>query len=182
MPTYQRADEELQKMAKSIILEFPTHKPLIDADVKIDFVFAYPKYDQNGEPCGDAIRRHGCRALGLARKLSLKDRAMGRGDAEILIDAEWWKDANEEERRALLDHEIHHVAVKTNKKGAILKDDLGRPQIGMRPHDFEFGWFKEIAVRHGENAQERIQAKLMMDNAGQYFWPGLMNLEIKKAA
>lgn len=95
---------------------------------------------------------------------------MGRGDAEITIDNQWWEESTEEEKRALLDHELHHIALKIDKRG-IVRDDLGRPKIQMRNHDLEIGWFKVIAARHGDNSQERLQAKHAMNNMGQYFWP-----------
>ena len=39
------------------------------------------------------------------------------------------------ERRALLDHELHHLELKRDKKDRIRKDDLGRPLLRMRKHD-----------------------------------------------
>ena len=156
------------------MFEFDSHKPLIDARVKIDFVFAYGDEDEKGRILNDALRKNGCKALGIARKIPLKDRALGRGDAEIAIDGNWWDFATREEQRALLDHELHHFAIKLDKSKRPMFDDLGRPVITLRPHDFEFGWFKVIAERHGIASQERAQAKVMMDNAGQCFWPGIV--------
>ena len=53
------------------------------------------------------------------------------------------------------------------------RDDLGRPILQLRMHDFEVGWFKEIAARHGEASQERQQAHAVMQDSGQYFWPDI---------
>lgn len=171
MPTFERCDESVRELATKLLNEYDTHKPLVALEAKIDFVFAYADCDDKGRPLNDALTKGGLRALGITRKISLKDRALGRGDAEIALDGDWWKQASANEQAALLDHELHHVAVKCDKVGNPQFDDLGRPQVKLRKHDIEFGWFKCIAERHGAASQERIQAKSMMDLAGQYFWP-----------
>lgn len=173
MPTFERCDESVNELATKLLNEYDSHKPLVACEVKIDFVFAYCDCDDKGRPLNDALTKGGLKALGITRKIALKDRALGRGDAEIALDGDWWKKANENEQAALLDHELHHVAVKFDKVGNPQFDDLGRPQIKLRKHDIEFGWFKCIAERHGAASQERIQAKSMMDMAGQFFWPDL---------
>lgn len=145
---------------------------LNELGVKIDFVFARgDRDDVSGELLNDALKKNGVKALGITRKIGLKDRALGRGDAEIAIDGDWWDDASEEEQRALLDHELTHL-VPTGDC-----DDLRRPIIKLRPHDHEFGWFREVAARHGAHSQERIQARKMMELSGQYFWPSMYEAE-----
>ena len=173
MSTFVKCQPEVRELANSVLVEFETHKPLLDTRVTIDFVFAHADTDEAGQPVGHAIKHHGHGALGLCRKTSLKDRVMGRADAEIMLDGDWWKAATEEERRALLDHEMHHIAIKIDKRG-LVRDDIGRPALQMRKHDYEFGFFKIIAARHGENSLERHFAKVMMAEAGQYFWPDLV--------
>lgn len=160
-------------MARELLCEFATHKPLLDARLTIDFVFAFAEIDeQTQEPKGNALSKGGVKALGLCRKIPLKDRAMGRADAEIALDGQWWESATREEQRALLDHELHHIAVRMDKRG-LVRDDLGRPVIQLRKHDYEFGWFAVIAARHGRASIERQQAAEMMLDAGQYFWPSI---------
>lgn len=163
MPTYQRADSTVTEIANAVLCKFPDHKPILDARVKIDYLFAYASSETE---C--ALTLHGCKALGITRKLGLKDRAKGNGDAEICIDADWWNHALPEEREALLDHELYHIEVDELKR-----DDLGRPVIRLRQHDFQFGWFAKVAARH-EHSLERQQAKEIAEAAGQYFWPGIL--------
>lgn len=172
MPTYEPADSQVIDMAQEILTRFESHKPLIDNRVKFDLVFAHPTVDENGEAHGDAIKKNGVKALGLCRVINLKDRTMGRGDVEILLDYDWWQDASEKEQEALLDHELHHAEVKM-KDGQPKRDNLGRPLIRLRKHDVEIGWFDLIALRHGRNSQERIQAKKLSDEVGQLYWPDL---------
>jgi hypothetical protein len=184
MPTtYERCPKAVSDLAREILCEFETHKPLLDAKAKIDFVFAYPELDEKtDEPIAPALKKNGHAMLGIARKVSLKDRALGRGDAEIALDAHWWDNAKDKEKAALLDHELHHFAVKTDAGGNYVFDDLERPVIQIRKHDHEFGWFMIIAKRHGEASPECIQAAKMFDQAGQLYWPLLEKVERALAA
>jgi hypothetical protein len=170
MSTFQKCPKQVEEMAQSLREQFESHHPLNDAKVTVDFVFAYGNRNDNGLLIGDAIMHHGAKALGLCRKIALKDRALGRADAEITLDGDWWPTAPEPEQRALLDHELHHIAIRIDKRG-LVRDDLGRPVIQLRKHDVEVGWFKAIAARHGLNSPERIQARQIMGDFGQYFWP-----------
>jgi hypothetical protein len=177
MSKFQRCDNSISEMANEILFEFVSHAPLINAGVTIDYVFAYADTDDAGTPIGDALSKNGVKALGICRKIPLKDRALGRADAEISLDADWWKEATREEQRALLDHELHHIAIKIDKRG-LVRDDLGRPVLQLRQHDYDIGWFKIIAARHGRNSAECQQAAEMMLDAGQYFWPGITTARV----
>lgn len=171
MSKFERCDASVNDLAAEILFEFATHKPLIDAKVTVDYVFAFADCDENtGEPRGHALTLGGYPCLGICRKMPLKDRALGRADAEISLDGDWWKNATKDERKALLDHELHHLAVKIDKRG-LLRDDLGRPKLELRKHDFDFGWFKIIAERHGQFSIERRQAAQIVVEAGQYLFP-----------
>lgn len=166
MPYYKRCEPAIKEMSASIIAEFESHKPLADRGVKIDFLFAFGDRDEaTGELVGDALTKGGVRALGITRIVNLKDRTKGLGDVEICLDNDWWVDQDEAEQRALLDHELHHVAVTAKN------DDLGRPKIKLRKHDVEVGWFRAVAARHGTHSMERIQAAAIMEVDGQFFWP-----------
>lgn len=178
MPTYQRCGESVNELANEIMCQYEDHQPLLDAKLKIDFMFAYADVDEKtGEPTNNALSKNGVRALGIARKLSLKDRAMGRGDAEISLDHDYWDHASIEERRAILDHELHHFAVKMNPQGVVKRDDLNRPKLEIRHHDHDFGWFDIIAKRHGDASQERQQAAAMLvEGSGQYYWPEIVKV------
>jgi Putative phage metallopeptidase len=174
MPTFQRCEKFVDNMARAIINKHASHAPLKVHEVRIDFVFAFCDRDEKTNvPLNDALKKNGVKALGIARKLPLKDRALDRGDAEIALDGDWWKEATEAQQVALLDHELHHLAAKMDKHGNIQFDDLGRPLLRLRHHDYEFGWFNIVAERNREASQERIQAKAIMDNSGQLYWPAV---------
>lgn len=185
MSTFIKCPDNVAKMADEILKQYETHQFTVAAGVKIDFVFALASRDDAGNVTGNALSLHGVRALGICRKIGLKDRAMGRGDAEIALDGDWWATAPEDEQRALLDHELYHICVKVDDRG-IVTDDLQRPVIGMRKHDVQIGWFGIIAERHGKSSQEQIQATSIREQYGQYFWPTMDVLSLppmkKKAA
>lgn len=176
MPTtYKRAGRELREIASEILCKYDTHKPLLDARVNIDYLWAYGEQDDKGRVIVPAIVRRGHVVLGLTRKTTAKERAAGRADAEITLDADWWKTASEKKRAALLDHELHHIAAKP-QEGGFATDSNGRPVIKLRNHDDEFGWFRVIAERHGRHSLEYELAAHLMDDAGQYYWPELIAL------
>lgn len=180
MPKFARPQDlpeefsTVTEMARGLLSRFETHATLTDNHVKIDFLFAFADVDEStGEVTGDALKLHGVKALGIARKLGPKDRAKGLGDAEICLDGDWWTAASHEEREALLDHEMHHIC------GTDKRDNLGRPVIKMRKHDWQFGWFNIIAARHGAHSQEQKQAIAMMEVSGQFYWPGFVTPQFK---
>lgn len=175
MPTFKKCKEVahsgVEEMAKELICEIPDHELL--KRVRIDFLFAYGERDDDGNLVGDALTHRGLKALGICSKVSLKDRAKGLGEAEIRIDGDWWEQAEEDQKRALLDHEMTHIQVLLD--GGIPKLDRdGRPKIKMRKHDVEVGWFASVAKRHSVASQERIQAKAIADQYGQLLWPDLV--------
>jgi len=135
--------------------------------------------DDKGRQLNDAITTRGIRALGVTKIISLKERSLDRGDAEVMLDGDWWKIATPEQQAALLDHELHHVSLKT-VKGQYQHDSIGRPKLKLRKHDVQIGWFAVIAERHGKNSVEQMQAEFIMDNLGQYFWPALAPNAISK--
>lgn len=173
MPTFQKADRDVRQLAEDLIGRYDTHKPLAELQVKIDIVMAFADEDEKGNLTNDALKQHGVKALALTRKIGLKDRALGRGDAEIALDGNFWAQASAEEQAAVLDHELHHISVQCDKSGNPQFDDLRRPKIKLRKHDVRVGWFKIIAERHGAASVERQQAKAIMDGQGQFYWPGI---------
>lgn len=166
MSTFHKAPLDVTAIADSVRREFAQVFSPID-HVKIDFQIAYGDVDEDsGEIISDALRHGGVKVLGLCKILSSKDRAHGLGDVRITVDGDWWKDASEEQKRALLDHEMFHIALP--KKQPL--DEHGRPKLKMRKHDWQFGWFKSVAARHGLHSLECQQAKLIFDHDGQSFF------------
>ena len=126
MPTYKQCTstnggESVLKMAKQVVSLLSTLGPEYEFlnKVKVDYIFAYADLGEDGERSNDAITHNGHRAYGLCRIINLRDRAKGNGDAEILLDHDYWAEITEPEQRALLDHELTHIQVCLTKAGTM---------------------------------------------------------------
>ncbi len=171
MPTYSKANAAVHETVNRIVEKY--HGKLRDAGVTIDCLFAHPQLNKNGDPTGSALKHHGYPAQAVVRVTNLKERTKGHADAEVVIDADNWDILGEEERDALIDHELTHLEL-VYKKGVLQRDDLDRPKLRLRKHDRQFGWFDEIARRHGEASPEAKQAQDFFRNrdVAQLYLPG----------
>ncbi|QDT07973.1 hypothetical protein K227x_64030 [Rubripirellula lacrimiformis] len=150
--TYEKAPALCRRLVGELLTQF--HQPLADFKTVIDILLVRASRDADGQPIGPALQgRSGYPAAASVSVTKLKDRVMGRGDAEILIDGDRYTNWTEKTLRAILDHELEHLEFTGNV------DDLGRPKFRLRPHDVEFGWFDSIARRHGDDSGEVLQAK-----------------------
>ncbi len=169
MPLFERADESIHRLMQKTMDEF--HPGLRDAQVTVDCVMAHAKRDAEGQPLGPALKLHGVPAHAIAKILKLKDRAMGRADGEITIDGDRWDTWTAAQQKALLDHELEHFQLKLDREGGVVRDDLDRPSLKMKHHDWDFGWFTSIAQRHGPASFECQQAEQVFQKDGQFLFP-----------
>jgi hypothetical protein len=140
------------------------HQELRGVTVAALFVFDH----ESSEP---VLKHQGYPAGAVVRITPLKDRAFGIADAQILIDRAGWLTLSQGQRDALVDHELTHLTRKVDKEtGEMLVDILERPKLMMRKHDHQFGWFDEIAERHGESSPEMRQARRLMESSGQLYF------------
>lgn len=158
----KRANESIEPYVDRLIDEFNVHASLREHEVRIDFLIAYPEVNADGFAKGPAILHRGMKALGLCRVVNYRDRIKGLGDAEITLDGEYWDEATERERLALLDHELTHIELNS-LGGDIERDDAGRPKVRMKKHDFEVGWFHGVAARWKSSASEVRQARVLQE-------------------
>jgi hypothetical protein len=87
--------------------------------------------------------------IGKCRKASDLDRELMEFDFIILLSKSFWLDleVTDEQRRALLDHELMHAAVKVAENGEPEEDAKGRIVYRIRKHDIEE--FADTVKRHG---------------------------------
>lgn len=87
--------------------------------------------------------------LGQCKRASDLDRELADFDFIILLRRSFWNDerVTDAQRRALLDHELCHAAVRVDAHGDPQKDDRGRIIYRTRKHDIEE--FTDIVKRHG---------------------------------
>lgn len=163
MKSYSKAPEECTDRVKHLIKCF--YRDLYDAGLRVDILSV-----TNDDPDAAPLTHQGYKAAAVIRVLDSKARAKGAGDVEIVIDEAHYLTLNDAQKDALLDHEIHHVELRTNKKGRVKLDEHGRPKCGMRKHDYQFGWFTAIAARHGAAAMEVKQATQLFLREKQTFF------------
>ncbi|MEI7534227.1 MAG: putative metallopeptidase [Verrucomicrobiae bacterium] len=164
------APESVHQLCRELIQLY--HSDLDSAAVKVDIVMAFR------DPDGDtyAMEKDGHRVLGQATTIKLKDRVKGMGDVEIMLDGDAWDGLPQNQKAALLDHELEHFECKRDKVGEFVFDDLVRPVIKLRPHDRQFGWFDNIARRHRSDSMEIDQLRRLFIEAGQIYLPFVKDL------
>lgn len=133
------------------------HSALVDAGVTIHLRNVTNR-DKDDEPI-PALKHHGYPAAAVVKINSLSDRQQGCMDATITVDEYSWQEKTDAEKLAILDHELAHLELKfdtsENGSGALIRDDLGRPKIKIRLHDWQMGGFNHIAERHGPSSAEQ---------------------------
>src|ERR1044072_50632 len=96
--TFTDCPPEVSRLATELMRRH--HPDLLAAGVTIKFMFA-------ANEKGPALKHKGWPATAIVKINSLKHRCEGLTDATIHIDEEWWEEhIGENERRALLDHEL----------------------------------------------------------------------------
>lgn len=121
---------------------------------------------------GDSVLKHqGYPASAVCKINSLKDRAQGMADATIIVDRAAWLLCSAAERNAIIDHELTHLfPVIDDDTGDMMFDAIDRPKLEMRRHDHQFGWFDEVAQRHGPASVEVRQAQRLMESSKQLYF------------
>ncbi len=87
--------------------------------------------------------------LGKCKKASDLDREISDYDFIVLLSRAFWRDprVTDLQRRALLDHELSHAAMKFDPSGEPVEDARGRLVYRTRKHDLEE--FTAIVERYG---------------------------------
>jgi len=162
---YERADEPVFAWVAELVKKY--HPDLVSAGVSIDVLMVEHDDPDNENP---AISHRGYPAAAQVRAVPVKDRAGGRRDAEILVDKRLFKTLPEKRKQALLDHELQHLQPVLGKEQRPKLDGAGRPRLKLRRHDRQLGWFDAIVRRHGEAAPEKVQARALLQEAGQLYF------------
>lgn len=152
-------DDQMTAGVRLMVREF--HPRLAEAGVRIGLMVGF-------NPEGDALTHGGYPAAATMKVVKLKDRITKGYDAELSVDERVWRDLNDSQRLALLDHELCHIDTVDvpPKQLAELRadnmaapawktDDIGRPKLRSVPGDWNSGdGFARVIARHGLNAIE----------------------------
>jgi Putative phage metallopeptidase len=106
--------------------------------------------------------------LGKCKRVADLEREIADLDAYdfvIILHQEFWTDelVTDLQRRALLDHELMHAAVKLDERGEPMVDERGRTVYRTRKHDLEE--FAAIADRYGCWKRDLVQFAEALDRA-----------------
>lgn len=87
--------------------------------------------------------------IGKCKKSSDLDRELMEFDFVIILNREFWQEklVEDSQRRALLDHELCHGAMKLDVDGEPVEDESERKVYRIRKHDVEE--FTGVIARHG---------------------------------
>ena len=166
MPTtYQLADDPVTAIVCAVMRQY--HRDLVEVGLTCTVMMAWAAKDDHGEPLAPALKHHGWPVAAYIKINSLKDRVEGKSDCTIFLDADRWEELSEESQRALIGHELYHLVVRRDDEGNVMSDDVGRPKLKMRPHDYELTGFAEIARRYGNDALEVQQFRAVVGKHGQ---------------
>jgi hypothetical protein len=123
-----------------------------------------------GDEDEQVLTHNGYYAAATMKIVGTKERAAGLADAMLVVDRYVYSAMTPAQMNALLDHELYHLErVIDEKTGHAAIDAIGRPRLSIRKHDRQFGWFDEIAERHGENSIEVQQARHFASATGQLY-------------
>jgi hypothetical protein len=148
MPTiYEKCDEDAPhtRVIRAMMAKY--HEDLKKAGVTIECLLA-------SNEDGNAVKLHGWPCYATIKVMSYKDRVAGSADARMVIDLDKWADLHENERNALVDHELQHLELVLDKFNHVKTDDIGRPKLRLRPHDYELSGFNSVVRRHEDASIE----------------------------
>ncbi|MFA9478540.1 putative metallopeptidase [Phycisphaerales bacterium AB-hyl4] len=178
---YDKGGPEVTRIVQEVM--HAHHPCLVHAGVRVGTLMARWSSDTEAEP-QPAVKWGGYPAAAVVKVLPLKQRVLGNPDALITFDERVWEDLDATEQRALVDHELEHLQVLSATGGvcyyddvaeAVLGspkgDDVGRPKLTCKLHDWQLGGFRSIAKRYGESALDVQAVRACKDaQSGQYYW------------
>jgi hypothetical protein len=176
MKLYNQAPTEIVNQLRSVMTA--AHDRLVKHRVTVGVLLVR---DDAEEPL-PCLKHHGYAAMAIVSITPIKHRAKGSPDAIIEIDQVTWDDLGEAEQNALLDHELTHLELVLNDGGAPKLDGCGRPKLRVRLHDHQYGWFHDIAMRHGEASQEVQQYAALHEERHQQWFAFAGDLQKKAKA
>lgn len=178
--TYTKAESSIHSLIASCVDRW--HPVLKACEVTFDALLESDIDDESGEE-RPSLKLHGYPCAAVVKVTSLKQRALGQADVLITIDAATWDRLSIDECEAVIDHELEHVGVLADQKGGHWltmemlnhpelparpkSDDLGRPRLKLRLHDWQLGGFAIVAKRHGQCALEVQEIRAAFDVHGQ---------------
>lgn len=152
---FRPAPDEATAMLKEVMEEH--RRDLVKHEVNICLLFAHS--DKVGVP---ALRHRGSRVAGWCRPNSYAERVEGKADATICLDGDCWPRWSDRRRRALIHHELLHLAYCDGKA-----DDLGRPRLSSQRGDWNHDGFYDVLRIYGTDSFEYSNLHTIARGPGQ---------------
>lgn len=140
-PSYERIDRkadplEVYKLLDTVLEEY-RQDDLEESKCRIALAWRY----------GLKRNKDGQLVLGKCKKVSELDKLYAEFDFVIILNSEAWKTLNDGQRKALVHHEVCHIAISTDQNGNTKKDSRGRTAFRIKKHDIEE--FGDVVAVHG---------------------------------
>lgn len=161
-------------------MNHPDFEALRESKLYIDLVLVCDAADNPDKPTGPVLKHQGLYAAAICERVNAKARLFGAPDVVIWVDRYSWMALSlDEERDALIDHELRHIGVRA---GAV--DDAGRPAVQIREHDHHVGFFVGTSLRYGQSSPEAryMRAMLRSPRCTQGYLSGLAPEEAAETA
>lgn len=162
-PADQETNDLLEKAMKKWYRELAREK------VRIAILMVHPRVDDQGKPLDHALKFAGAPAVAKIEVVAPKIRVLAGIDVLIQIDAFRWEDLINEQRIALLDHELRHLYIKTDSDGVTKRRPDGSVELGTMPDDWLLSGFKDVVQRHGQHAIEAMSVRQLHEDCQEVF-------------
>lgn len=148
---FVEAESDVVSLVAEVLAE--TYPHLADAGVRIKTILA--------SKGGDPLSVRGKMLAGDIKITSQQQRVGGLADALLLVSEFVWQGLSAKQQTALIDHHLCRLELVKDKVGLLKRDDCGRPKLRRRPYEFELAGFTEVVQRHGDDALEQQQLKMI---------------------
>ena len=164
MPVLSRASKDLCELVTQVISDY--HVDLEAASVSIGILIATPT---DREMANDAphLKFQGRPVVASVKIVSAENRRLCEFDALLKVCDESFRAMDESERIAAIDGAISRLELARDKDDMPKFDEHGRPQLKMRLPDVFVSGFASVIRRHGADAVEARQLKVLFEGYRQ---------------
>lgn len=158
--TYFPAPDEVRRVLDELIEEY---RPDLTrhGEVKIGLTMAV------GYKGKVAMKTKGQRILGKCKINGPLDKAQGKPDADVTLDGDYWAVSSQRRRKALMHHELSHIAEFDGDRDELTK----RANLVVRNGDWNFDGFHECVELYGEDSAEAANLNMIAERHRQLDLP-----------
>ncbi len=149
---YEKATPAINDLVLQVMESY--HPQLLDEKLRVATTVVRRFEGADNDEAAPALKHHGAQANAVIRKVTTRRRVLVQHDVELELDGLVWDGLKPDSRVALLDHELNHVVLVTDKSDRPVRDDLGNLKIRLRPDEVTFTGFFAVIARHGKAAIE----------------------------